>query len=237
VNVTVFGDPACFQSPDVVSPPAAVIWDSTNDSVGGDSIPLMAVERIGDSRLFVSATTFFSDFDYGATTFDNDVLVEHALEWLLNTSLIELDVTGPAISSVVIQPTPLLADHTISITATVSDPSGVANVTLYYQVNATTPQVILAAAQGGGVYRATIPASAVTATSNITYYLKAFDSLDNWRKTMPTTLYVPEPTLPSGLDPALIMVLAAAAVAVVVVIIVVWWVRRGKEAGEIAYRA
>jgi hypothetical protein len=228
VNVTVYGDPECYQSPDVVPPPAAVVWDDTNNGVGGDSIPLMVVEQIGDSRLFVSGTTFFSDFDYGATTFDNDVLVEHALEWLLNASLLELDVAGPAITGVVVQPATPVANHVISITATVSDPSGVTNVTLYYQVDAGTPQAVLATGQGGGVYRATIPAVAVTATSNITYHLKAFDTLDNWRKTMPNTMYVPEPTVPTlpGPDPGLLMVLAGAAIAVVAVVVIVWWIRR-----------
>lgn len=231
VDVTVYGDPECYQSPDVVPPPAAVIWDDTNDSLGGDSIPLMAVEQIGDSRLLVSGTTFFSDFDYGATTFDNDVLVEHALEWLLNASLTELDVVGPTISGVTLSPAEPVTNDVIRIWATVTDSSGVANVTLYYQVNATTPQAVLASAQGGGVYRAQIPAPAVTAGSTITYYLKAFDSLGNWRKTMPNTLHVSEPLPPLiGPDARVILLIVGAAITVVAVVLIIRWIRRRRPA-------
>ncbi len=196
-NIT-FGNPNFYQV-DAYSPPVTVIYDNVDDGVGGDRIPLMAVEEVGDSRIMVSGTTFFSDYDYPVA--DNEILIENVCEWLLNASLLELDVFGPTITTVTRTPTPSLGGEAITISATISDPAGVDNATLYYQIDGGSEQqlTMTLAAQ----YSAQIPANQVTSGSVISYYIKTYDLLENWRKTLPTTFTVSAnpPSTPILTDP------------------------------------
>jgi len=234
VNVTVYGDPNFYQKDNGGDPPE-VVYDDTNDGVGGDSIPLMAVEQIGDSRILVSGTTFFSDYDYGVTEyFDNDVFVENALEWLLGAELEKYDVAGPTISDVTVTPEQPAPGQGITITATAEDEAGVDNVTLYYQVDGGEEQAVDMTSTGGNTYQGVIPASAVAEPCNVTFYLRAYDTLGNWRKTVATTIYVsatattstPPPSL--GL-PVIVAVAVSAAIIVVIVVLAIWLLHRRKR--------
>jgi len=227
VTVIVYGDPTCFQDPnDIVPPPPVVIYDNVNDSVGGDSIPLVAVEEVGISHILVSGTTFFSDYDYGSTEyFDNDVFVEHALEWMLGADLETCDVSGPEISGVTVIPEQPVVGQGITVTATVSDPAGVDNVTLYYQVEGGVEQAVEMTSISNNTYQGTIPAAAISEPGNVTFYLKAYDVLGNWRKTVPAIIIVSAP--PPGIW-LVVVVVAAVILVVVVVALAVWWLRYRK---------
>ncbi|MFX1581798.1 MAG: zinc dependent phospholipase C family protein [Promethearchaeota archaeon] len=184
-NIT-FGNPNFYQT-DEYLPPATIIYDDTPDEVGGDRIPLMAVEQVGDSRVMVSGTTFFSDFDYPVP--DNEVFIENVCEWLLNTSLTELDIYGPTIADVTPNPNPPLDGEPLDISANITDVAGVKNATLHYQIDSGSNQQISMTAVGS-IYSAQIPDSQFTIGSNITFYIKAFDQVDNWRSTFPASLKV-----------------------------------------------
>lgn len=192
-NITM-GDPDFYQVDDY-PPPITVLYDNVDDGVGGDFIPLMAVEEIGNNRIFASGTTFFSDFDYPIP--DNEILIENALEWLLNTSLVTLDVFGPTISSVTTDPTQPRSGETVTVSATITDPAGIDNATLYYTIDGGSEQSLVMSLSGGQ-YRATIPANQVVVGADFEYYIKTFDLLENWRKTLPTlfTVSINPPTIP-----------------------------------------
>ncbi|MFW9832145.1 MAG: hypothetical protein ACFFD8_10270, partial [Candidatus Thorarchaeota archaeon] len=194
-NIT-FGNPNFYQVDDYL-PAVTIIYDDTDNGVGGDRIPLMAVEEVGDSRIMVSGTTFFSDFDYPIP--DNEIFVENVCEWLLNASLIELDVFGPMITGVVLSPDPPRSGESLGISVDISDPAGVENATLYYQIDGGSEQVISMAGTGS-TYLAQIPANQITTGSIITYYIKSFDLLENWKKTFPVDVTI-LPNPPS--DPVL----------------------------------
>ncbi|MFX1564332.1 MAG: hypothetical protein ACFFDP_13595, partial [Promethearchaeota archaeon] len=155
---------------------------------------------------------------------DNDVFVKQAIEWLLNGSLTEVDVYGPEISQVTLTPTIPVGGQSITISAMVTDNAGVDNVTLYYQVNGGTEQSVSMTAQGGDSYEATIPASVVVELNNITYQIKAYDQLGNWKKIMPVTLVVPS----SQLIQLLIMITIAVVIVVIIILVVYLIMRRRK---------
>ncbi len=196
-NIT-FGNEDFYQVDDY--PPPAIIYDDTDNGVGGSRIPLMAVEEVGDSRIMLSGTTFYSDYDYPIP--DNEILIENVCEWLLNTSLIELDVFGPTISNVTPTPNPPRSGEALTISATITDPAGVDNATLYYQIDSGTEQSITMTA-AASTYSAQIPSNQITTGGNISYYIKTYDLLDNWKKTLPTSLIVQvnPPSTPVLTDP------------------------------------
>ncbi len=85
------GDPTCYQL-DQNPPPINTTYDTTKDSSGGDSIPLIGVEQVSTYKVAVAGTTFFSDFDFGKQEdFDNVVFLKNIFGWLLNTKLISAD--------------------------------------------------------------------------------------------------------------------------------------------------
>ena len=137
------------------SPAPTVIYDDTEDGENGDQIPLIAVEEIGDLRLLVAGTTFFSDFDYGKTAaFDNIVLFENFLEWAANRtigSVADVDEVGPRISDVQFTPSSPENGQDVTVTATVTDPGGVNTVVLQYD-----SETVTMTASGGDVYTGVI---------------------------------------------------------------------------------
>jgi hypothetical protein len=197
-NIT-FGNADFYQVDDYL-PSATIIYDNTDDGIGGDSIPLMAVEEVGDSRVMISGTTFFSDFDYPVP--DNEIFIENVCEWLLNTSLIDLDIFGPIISDLAVNPSPPRNGEAVSISANITDVADVKNATLYYQVDSGSQQSIGMTA-AGTIYSAQIPANQFALGSNITYYIESFDLLENWKKTFPASLFVQvnPPSAPVLTDP------------------------------------
>ncbi|TET06768.1 MAG: hypothetical protein E3J86_14575 [Candidatus Thorarchaeota archaeon] len=126
------------------SPTPTVIYDDTIDGEFGDQIPLIAVEEIGNLRLLVAGTTFFSDFDYPQIDFDNIVLLENFLEWATNRttgSVSDVDEVGPRIGNVNVTPASPDSDQSVTFTATVTDPGGVESVSLVYEGDAGTVTV------------------------------------------------------------------------------------------------
>jgi hypothetical protein len=229
-NIT-FGDPTFYQDMPGNPPPPVVIYDTTADTTGGDSIPLMAVDAIGDSRIFVSGTTFFSNFDYGATDMKNDLLVKQAIEWLLDTQLQAIDVYGPEITAVSTDPTLPSGGSPIAISANVTDPAGVENVTLYYQLDTGPEQALTMNVVQGAVYQAIIPGIETAQTTNITYYIKAFDTNNNWRKTFPSSLDI-TPGIPVNPLAPIIVPLAIALVIIVIGVTVGYWLFRRRVSNK-----
>ncbi len=91
------GDPTCYQL-DQNPPPINTTYDTTKDNSGGDSIPLVGVEKVENYKIAVAGTTFFSDFDFGKSNdFDNVVFLKNIFGWLLNTQLV--DVSEPTSST------------------------------------------------------------------------------------------------------------------------------------------
>ncbi|MHA2383974.1 MAG: hypothetical protein ACXACT_15480, partial [Candidatus Thorarchaeota archaeon] len=137
------------------SPAPTVIYDDTDDGENGEQIPLIAVEEIGDLRLLVAGTTFFSDFDYGKTAaFDNIVFLENFLEWAANRtigSVADVDEVGPRISEVQFTPSSPENGQDVTVTATVTDPGGVSTVVLQYD-----SETVTMTASGSDVYTGVI---------------------------------------------------------------------------------
>ncbi|MFW9809469.1 MAG: zinc dependent phospholipase C family protein [Candidatus Thorarchaeota archaeon] len=131
------------------SPDPTVIYDDTNDGEYGNQIPLVAVEEIGDLRLLVAGTTFFSDFDYGkASIFDNIVFLGNFLDWAANReigSVSDVDEIGPRIGPVEFTPETPDNGQSVTFTATVTDPGGVDTVTLQYEGTSGTITVDMTA--------------------------------------------------------------------------------------------
>ncbi|MHA2205001.1 MAG: zinc dependent phospholipase C family protein, partial [Candidatus Thorarchaeota archaeon] len=104
VTPVLYADETAFQRSE--NPPGiTVIFDDTNDTLGGDSIPLIAAEEIGDLRVLVSGTTFFSDFDYGKMSiFENIVLFENFLDWSVGSRPAFTPSTTPTTPTTPVQP-------------------------------------------------------------------------------------------------------------------------------------
>ncbi len=92
------------------------------------------------------------------------------------------DTTGPTITHTPV--TSATRGEQITISATITDPSGVSSATLYYKRESDTSYAQISMTSSGDTYTATIPASAVT--ENITYYIRAVDGAGN-AATLPLT--------------------------------------------------
>lgn len=86
VHWLIFGEETFYQSDQ--NPPAPdIIYDNTDDNVGGTSIPLAAVELDGDSSLALFGTTTWSNYDFGLSDRDNKDLIWSTIEFLLDIDL------------------------------------------------------------------------------------------------------------------------------------------------------
>jgi hypothetical protein len=183
-------------------PNPLVIFDDVMDGVFGEQIPLAAAEEIGSTRLFVTGTTFFSDFDYGKPQFDNIQMLENFLDWAVGNrsewNIADVDEIGPRISDITWDPAAPEEGETVNVTAVVTDPSGV-NV-VYLQYNNGTHDVSLAmTAKGGNVYSGVI---SDVSSGSVGIRIEAHDNDANiairrvytitW--TPPATTTTPEPT-------------------------------------------
>ncbi|MFX1482117.1 MAG: zinc dependent phospholipase C family protein [Promethearchaeota archaeon] len=203
-------------------PSPVVIYDDTQDGENGDQIPLVAVEEIGDLRLLVAGTTFFSDFDYGKTAiFDNDVFLENFLEWASNRtigSVSNVDEIGPRISNLSISPESPENGELVWITADITDPSGVASVVINhsYHGNPETTEMTL---DSGDTYSIVLPARS---DETISINIYATDNEGNAAvRGNYTVVWGGGGTAPPPLDTTLLLVIGGAAVVVVVLVIVV----------------
>ncbi|MHA1303673.1 MAG: zinc dependent phospholipase C family protein [Candidatus Heimdallarchaeaceae archaeon] len=87
VHWLIFGEETFYQSDE--NPPAPeVIYDNTDDNVGGSAIPLAAVELAGESSLALFGSTTWSNYDFGLTDKDNKDLIWFTIEFLLNIDLL-----------------------------------------------------------------------------------------------------------------------------------------------------
>ncbi|MHA1882751.1 MAG: zinc dependent phospholipase C family protein [Candidatus Thorarchaeota archaeon] len=155
----IWGDESTWQR-DRESPDIEVIYDNTDDGKNGEQIPLVAVEEIGELRVLVAGTTFFSDFDYGKSAiFSNVILFENFLDWTCGNrssdNVPDEDEMGPKIGNIEVTPANPEDDVTVTVTATITDPSGVDIVLLNYSTNEGVVQIEMVAA--GNVFSVEVP--------------------------------------------------------------------------------
>lgn len=185
-------------------PSPTVIYDNVQDGQYGYQIPLAAAEEIGSTRLLVTGTTFFSDYDYGKPQFDNIQLLENFLDWSVGNrsewNISDVDEVGPRISGVGWDPSAPDEGEAVTVSATVSDPNGVSSVYLKYN-NGTHDVSLLMTHEGGGVYSGEI--SDVT-SGTLSFRVEGHDIYDNvatrasftitWTSATPTTTTPTTPT-------------------------------------------
>ncbi len=155
----VFGDNSAYQT-DQASPAPEVIYDDTQDGINGNQIPLVAVEEIGELRLLVAGTTFFSDFDYGKSAiFSNVILLENFLDWSTgdrsSNNIVDDDEIGPRISNLSWTPESPSAGENVTVSADITDSSDVDEVWLVYNLGSGDVQIPMTIS--GNTYSALIP--------------------------------------------------------------------------------
>ena len=213
----IYADVKAYQT-DQLPPAPAVIYDDTADLENGDQIPLAAVEEIGDLRLLVVGTTFFSDFDYGKTaTFDNIIFLENFLEWTANRSIgavSDIDEIGPRISDVQWAPSNPFNDESVSFTLNVTDPSGVESVSLQYE--GESGPVSLPMTHSGDAYTVTIPG---LSDQTILVKIVATDSEGNTAVRAYFSVTWISQEVPPPIDAGTLLLIAAVSIGVIVVAI------------------
>ena len=84
-NVMVYAEKEAYQINDNGNVPE-IIFDDTNDGVGGDKIPLIVYEELNNGnlqdRIITLGTTLWADFDYGAANFGDIDFFHNALLYL-----------------------------------------------------------------------------------------------------------------------------------------------------------
>jgi hypothetical protein len=133
----VYADASGYQTDQDTEVQPVVVYDDTMDGVNGDQIPLIAAEEIDTLRVVVAGTTFFSNFDYGKSQFDNVQFFENILAWAVGdreiNSIPDVDEIGPRISEISWTPTSPEPGADVNVSATVTDPGGVQSVSLKYE--------------------------------------------------------------------------------------------------------
>jgi hypothetical protein len=220
----VYGEESAYQT-DQVSPAPEVIYDNTDDGVFGDQIPLMAIEEIGDLRLLVSGTTFFSNFDYGDTAlFGNIQLLENFIDWSTanrsTNNIAKEDEVGPRIYDVSWTPENPGQGETVTVSAEVTDPYGIDSVKVNYTLDSTS--VLLDMSSTGDMYSVEIPD---TADENMTFSIIAADNEGNTavRAYFEVSWQTAAPAPP---DSTIWIFVGIGVVAVVVIVVLVVLVRR-----------
>ena len=229
----IYADVTAYQT-DQQAPDMEVIYDDLDDEEYGNQIPLAAIEEVETLRLLVTGTTFFSDFDYGKSQFDNAQFFENFLVWAKNRtigSIADVDEIAPRIGSVEFTPDHPDNGQNITLTAVITDPSGVASA-----------QIVLISNTG----EQTIPLTSVSDTYTyeipgftdevVSIRIEAFDNYGNnatrayfrivWGQGSTTTTSTTTNgggSLPISLELAIAM---TAGVAVVIVIAAIYIKRR-----------
>ncbi|MHA1484516.1 MAG: hypothetical protein ACTSPR_04260, partial [Candidatus Thorarchaeota archaeon] len=203
---------------DQVDPEPNVIYDDTEDGKNGQQIPLMAVEEIGDLRVIVAGTTFFSNYDYGKSAlFNNILLMENLLDWAASDrstrNVPDVDEIGPRISDVEWDPASPESGGLVDVTCTVTDPGGVLNVSLVYNSVSINMTHI-----GDDVYEAQILDST---GGSLDIGVLAYDNDENSAIRESFTIAWEEPASTPPLDPMIIVIVGAAAVIVVLIVVTV----------------
>ncbi|MBD3158848.1 MAG: hypothetical protein GF309_08685 [Candidatus Lokiarchaeota archaeon] len=215
----VYADSTAYQT-NQHPPSISVAYDMTQDGENGNQIPLAAVEEIGSSKLLVAGTTFFSDFDYGKTAlFSNIQLLENFLSWGIGEAAGEIsneDEIGPRISDISWSPESPQDDENVTFSFTVSDPSGIENVSLVIDGES------LSVTADGNEYSTTISAPN---QGNVTVTIMAYDMADNRAIRTGFTiewLDVPQPDAPEVGIPTYVYLGILAVVVIVGVAFVIY---------------
>ncbi|MCK5240311.1 MAG: hypothetical protein KAR33_12215, partial [Candidatus Thorarchaeota archaeon] len=235
----VFADASAYQT-DQMSPDPTVIYDNSEDGVNGDQIPLIAVEEIGELRVLVSGTTFFSDFDYGRIAiFNNVILLENFIDWTTGnrseSNIADVDEMGPRVGGFEISPENPDEGATVTISATVTDPSGVDTVWVSYDPGSGDVEIAMTAA--GDTYSVEIPD---VTTGTLDVFIYANDTEGNtairggftitWgadtTTTTPTGTTTPTDTTTPSVPPDMMLILAVGIGALIVLVFAVVILKR-----------
>lgn len=226
----IYGEESAYQT-DQNAPAPEVIYDDTDDGLYGEQIPLVAVEEIGDLRLLVAGTTFFSNYDYGKTAiFSNIQLLENFIDWSITNRSTENisneDEVGPRIKDISWTPENPDGGNTVTIHAEITDPYGVNSVKLNYTTDSTSVELDMSAT--GDEYSVEIPD---VTSGNLTFSIIATDANANtairayfdisWGAGTGTTDTVPPPN-----QTMLIFIGVGIAVVAVVIVVVILLKRR-----------
>jgi hypothetical protein len=224
-----FADVTGYQT-DQTDPAMAVKYDTVQDGEYGNQIPLVAVEEVGSLRLLVSGTTFFSNFDYGKTSFDNVNLLKNFLEWAMEDREVrqigDVDEIGPRISDPEFSYDTAEAAYLMEITVT--DVSSIDSVVVEFETTEGTDQFALTL-DSGDLYSAQVPADAtdseylkVTATdAEGNAAVRVFSDTGMTTTTTTTTSTTTSTSPPPGLPIEMIVIVGVTALAVIVVIFLV----------------
>ncbi len=85
IQILVNGTQYNYQS-DETGPGINVVWDDTNDGVGGEKIPLVVAETLSNDndRIMVFAETAFSDYSFAPSGYhENELIIPVYLDWVL----------------------------------------------------------------------------------------------------------------------------------------------------------
>lgn len=111
VHWLMFGEEMFYQANS--NPPSPdQLFDTTQDDVGGTSIPLAAVEVDGESSVAVFGSTIWSDYDAALTHRDNSYFVWNTIEFLLDIDLELNDDYEPLETTPTPTPTPTDTEKT-----------------------------------------------------------------------------------------------------------------------------
>ncbi|MFW9849919.1 MAG: zinc dependent phospholipase C family protein [Candidatus Thorarchaeota archaeon] len=228
----IYADKSAYQT-NQLDPAITVVYDDSQDGVNGDQIPMIAVEEIGELRVLVAGTTFFSDYDYGKVAlFNNVVLLENFIDWAIGnrseSNIPDFDEMGPRIGGITQTPENPDNETSVTISATITDPSSVDSAWLWFDTGTEEIEVLMSAV--GDSFSAEIP---IIASEPLDVFIYANDTGDNiairgpitvtWgADTTPTSTTTPTPTEPTTTSPPPeMMIILIGGIGIVVVLIVV----------------
>ena len=142
VDFIIYAEPEAYQS-DENPPPPEVIYDNTDDGVGGDSIPLAGLEIVNNGdlsdRVVAVGTTLWSDYDYvDQNEFDDINFLHNVMTYFYQETLklqgsIEINVPDEVAPTVKIAfpRNNSIVKGTVNITLDAFDKFGVTNYGIY----------------------------------------------------------------------------------------------------------
>ncbi|MFW9909312.1 MAG: zinc dependent phospholipase C family protein [Candidatus Thorarchaeota archaeon] len=233
----VFADPSGYQT-NQKDPAPTVVYDDSQDGVNGNQIPMIAVEELGELRVLVAGSTFFSDYDYGKTAiFNNIVLLENFIDWALGnrseSNIADIDEMGPRIGGFSATPEDPDEGVAVTISATVTDSSSVDSVWLSYVFGEATVEIPMIAS--GDTYSAEIPD---ITTGTLLVFVKANDTEGNiairggfiitWSAdtTTPTDTTTSTDTTTPGIPGIMTLLVTVGVIVVIVVLVAVLIIKR-----------
>jgi hypothetical protein len=165
-------------------------WDTSGWRAEG--VPIIAVSRHGTGRVGIA-----SDSDWLDTTGDwdmdgikgyhdsnNSILALNIMHWLAGGATAN---EAPVITDVSHSPPSPLNGETVTISATVTDDTGLSNITCHYRVNYGAWDISLMALVTGDEYSADI--GGFNESHDIYYYVLAFDSSTDTLESISSIYY------------------------------------------------